>query len=63
MKMCSYSKCKNKGVLQPTTNFYKKPMTKDGLCEECKDCRKLRQKASAQKKKESYHEFFNLIIG
>lgn len=63
MKICCSKKCSHKGVMQTTTNFYKKPMTKDGLTEECKDCIKERQLKWNKKKKESYNDFFKLIIG
>lgn len=63
MKICPSKKCIHKGKWQPTTNFYKKPMTKDGLTEECIDCRSVRQKEYTEKKKRDTKDFFNMIIG
>jgi hypothetical protein len=63
MKICCNKKCSHKGAFQPTSNFYRKPMTKDGLTEECKSCRKVRSKKIAQKAKENYHNRFAMFIG
>lgn len=38
-------------------------MTKDGLTEECIDCRSVRQKEYTEKKKRDTKDFFNMIIG
>lgn len=62
-KKCYNKNCKHKGVLQPTSNFYKKTMTKDGLNYECIDCQKDRRLIEQEKQKERLKGRFSYFIG
>lgn len=62
-KKCISRKCVHNGKPQDKSNFYRSIQEDDGLCNECKDCRYLRQRVYAKKKSQTTKDFFNTIIG
>ena len=62
-KICSNKKCTHKGKPQEVTNFYKCHCRPDGLTDDCKTCRKKRQKVYAEKQKEVTKNKFAMFIG
>jgi hypothetical protein len=64
MKICSNIKtCIHKGKYQETSNFHRKPMTKDGYDYECKDCKTERRKEYWVERKKMEKERFSMFIG
>lgn len=63
MKRCTSKTCIHGGKPQDKSKFAKHPTTADGLANECYDCKKVRQKAWASKKKENNDNFFKLLLG
>jgi hypothetical protein len=63
MKICCNKKCSHKKAPQPEKNFYRNPMTKDGLCHECKTCRRERGKKCQEKARQNYFDSFSMFIG
>lgn len=61
MKICVKKKCKHKGKLQSSSEFYQNTQMRDGLDCYCKTCRK--EAANKIHKNNRGTNWYNIVIG
>ena len=62
MRVCSHKKCKHQGKPQPESNFHKKKSSISGYQAQCKDCKRIYDKISQERIRNS-NDWLKIIIG